>query len=291
LRLQNSSVRINTGLNSQGTYEHENDEGAWIDDDRFRSSNTRVTTIATSHAQNDSGMFEFNFRDERYLPFERAGVISDWQAEMTTDKELRQLDASTIADFILHIDYTAKSDAGLFKDKATDHVKEFLNNVADFNEQPLTQMFSMKYDFPTEWYRFLHPPVQGSDQVLNFIVGHERLPFFVQERDVAVMGLTVLASSSKDGDYNMTLTYTKPNADVVVSTETTTSTKPRYGDLKVLTLDTDDAGLALDELDIGAEMTLKLKRQVAPNYKGLSTDPDEIDDLLLAFHYKLIPVV
>ena len=108
---------------------------------------------------------------------------------------------------------------------------------------------------------------------------------------MAVMGLTVLASSSKDGDYNMTLTYTKPNADVVVSTETTTSTKPRYGDLKVLTLDTDDAGLALDELDIGAEMTLKLKRQVAPNYKGLSTDPDEIDDLLLAFHYKLIPVV
>jgi hypothetical protein len=35
-----------------------------------------MQSIATSHAQNDSGMFELNFRDERYLPFEGAGAIS-----------------------------------------------------------------------------------------------------------------------------------------------------------------------------------------------------------------------
>jgi hypothetical protein len=32
--------------------------------------------IATSTAQNDAGVFEFNFRDERYMPFEGAGAIS-----------------------------------------------------------------------------------------------------------------------------------------------------------------------------------------------------------------------
>jgi hypothetical protein len=28
-------------------------------------------------------MFELNFRDERYLPFEGAGAISTWQLELT----------------------------------------------------------------------------------------------------------------------------------------------------------------------------------------------------------------
>jgi hypothetical protein len=32
----------------------------------------RPQSIATSNAQNDDGMFELNFRDERYLPFEGA---------------------------------------------------------------------------------------------------------------------------------------------------------------------------------------------------------------------------
>ncbi|MFZ0445444.1 MAG: hypothetical protein WAM95_12655 [Bacillus sp. (in: firmicutes)] len=32
-----------------------------------------IDAIATRSAQNDSGMFELNFKDERYLPFEGAG--------------------------------------------------------------------------------------------------------------------------------------------------------------------------------------------------------------------------
>lgn len=38
--------------------------------------------IATSNAQNDSGTFELNFRDERYLPFEGAGAISKWRLDL-----------------------------------------------------------------------------------------------------------------------------------------------------------------------------------------------------------------
>jgi hypothetical protein len=52
LRLLKNTIRIN----SIGNYEHENDEGLWIDDDRFRTSNVPVTSIATSTGQNDAGM-------------------------------------------------------------------------------------------------------------------------------------------------------------------------------------------------------------------------------------------
>jgi Tc toxin complex TcA C-terminal TcB-binding domain len=46
------------------------------DDPRFLRDHVLLQSIATSSAQNDSGMFELNFRDERYLPFEGAGAIS-----------------------------------------------------------------------------------------------------------------------------------------------------------------------------------------------------------------------
>src|SRR5215470_12113539 len=60
LRLLKNSIRINTVLN--GNYEHNNDEGVWIDDPRFRESNVPVKGIATSTGQRDTGMFELNFR-------------------------------------------------------------------------------------------------------------------------------------------------------------------------------------------------------------------------------------
>jgi hypothetical protein len=40
------------------------------DDTRFRNDFVSVQSIATSHGQNDAGLFELNLRDERFLPFE-----------------------------------------------------------------------------------------------------------------------------------------------------------------------------------------------------------------------------
>ncbi|HCN84890.1 MAG TPA: hypothetical protein DIT07_14925, partial [Sphingobacteriaceae bacterium] len=58
LRLLKNIVRLKTTMNDDGLYEHNNDEGIWIDDDRFRESNVPVKSIATSTGQRDSGMFE-----------------------------------------------------------------------------------------------------------------------------------------------------------------------------------------------------------------------------------------
>lgn len=56
-----------------------------IDDPRFRDEIAAIQSIATSNAQNDHGMIEFNFRDERYLPFEGAGAISFWHIKLNKD--------------------------------------------------------------------------------------------------------------------------------------------------------------------------------------------------------------
>jgi len=61
----------------------------------------RNVSIATSTAQNDAGVFEFSFRDERYMPFEGAGAISSWK--LSLPKNFRPFEYQTINDGILHL--------------------------------------------------------------------------------------------------------------------------------------------------------------------------------------------
>lgn len=119
LRLLKSSIRINTkDADKADNYPRHNNGGVPIDDDRFIENNIPVKEIAPSSAQNDSGLFKLSFRDERYLPFEGAGVVSQWSLELFNDnsedfgKALRQFDYNTITDTILHIKYTAREDVG-----------------------------------------------------------------------------------------------------------------------------------------------------------------------------------
>ncbi|WP_264723604.1 Tc toxin subunit A-related protein [Wolbachia endosymbiont (group A) of Cheilosia soror] len=49
--------------------------------------------------QAESGLFELNFNDERYLPFEGTGAVSDWI--------LKLRNATKVSDVIVHLDYTA----------------------------------------------------------------------------------------------------------------------------------------------------------------------------------------
>ncbi|HTZ20628.1 MAG TPA: hypothetical protein VMC06_07080 [Opitutaceae bacterium] len=53
-------------------------------------SNVPITSIAVSSEQNASGVFELNFRDECYIPFEGAGAIGRWRIELP--KDFRQFD-------------------------------------------------------------------------------------------------------------------------------------------------------------------------------------------------------
>src|SRR5438270_10703149 len=58
-------------------------------------------------------MFELNFRDERYLPFEGAGVISTWRIELP--KDCNAFDFETISDVIITLNYTAREGGELLR--------------------------------------------------------------------------------------------------------------------------------------------------------------------------------
>src|SRR5262249_13537970 len=83
--------------------------GGYADPKNREVSYGPIESIATSSGQNDSGLFELNFHDERYLPFEGAGATSTWNFRLAPT--FRAFDYDTINDVILHLRYTAR-DAG-----------------------------------------------------------------------------------------------------------------------------------------------------------------------------------
>ena len=72
--------------------------------------------IATSSGQNDSGLFELNFRDERYLPFEYMGAVSRWRIELPPENNYFDLD--TLTDVVLHLNYTAREGGEALREAA-----------------------------------------------------------------------------------------------------------------------------------------------------------------------------
>jgi hypothetical protein len=193
LRLVKNMVRINnslTGDDPQNPYVHNHDDsGVYTDDDRFRESHVRVNAIATSSGQNDSGMFELNFRDERYLPFEGAGAVSVWQLELTQNSELRQFSYDTISDVILHVKYTSREDTGPFRDNAVKHLTDdVLSQIS--SELPLRRLFDLMHEFPTEWYAFLHPPA-GSPETLQFSLRRQSFPYVGPDKHIQLEAISL----------------------------------------------------------------------------------------------------
>lgn len=119
------------------------------EDDRFVDYIGAVQSIITSNANNDSGMFETNLRDERFLPFEGAGAESTWKLDLP--KDYPAFDYATISDVILHIRYTARQGVDPTK------VKTALDDLfQEANQANLALLFSLRHDFPTEWAAFVH---------------------------------------------------------------------------------------------------------------------------------------
>ena len=143
--------------------------------------NSRTTLIATSTAQNDSGVFQLNFRDERYMPFEGAGAISSWK--LSLPKNFRQFDYQTINDVIIHISYTAEYDE-LFRDKVeaqNDAMEGTLLNILKNNS--LYRLLSLRQEFSTDFHRLSEQPV---DSPVVMKIQNKHFPLFMNGRNLKV---------------------------------------------------------------------------------------------------------
>lgn len=151
------------------------------DSTRFLDSFGTIHSVVTSGASNDSGMFETNLRDERYLPFEGSGAVSRWRLELPG--EFRQFDFGTIADVILHVRYTAREGGSQLRDAA---IEQLAATLAAANQTAPVVLLGLRNDYPGEWQRFL-----GGDP-LAIGIGRNRFSYIAQGRTIAVQSLALV---------------------------------------------------------------------------------------------------
>jgi len=190
LTLLKSSIRT-TPVLSDGVYARD-----VTGDDRFSDYFGSLQSIVTSSANMDSGLFETNLRDERYLPFEHSGVISEWQLELPANpgnKDPRQFDYDTISDVILHIRYTARQGGDLLRKGATDNLKDLIKTASAAGS---VRLFSTRHEFPTEWAKFQSEAADANGHYpLALTLLREHYPFWSQDRLKNVERVEILAQS------------------------------------------------------------------------------------------------
>ncbi|GAA4235106.1 hypothetical protein GCM10022254_41620 [Actinomadura meridiana] len=199
-RLLHSSVRVDPVVANGKKY------ARGTADPRFRDYTGPVQSIVTSTGQDDSGLFETNLRDERFLPFEGAGAISEWQ--LSLPDTFRQFDYESITDVVLHLRYTARDGGDELADHAVAELHDALNTWLHSGEKSLYRVFSARREFSDQWSRFL-APTGAADPTAIFTIAKGRFPrVFHGEK----------------------LTIAKPSVVLVLSQELTPDGSGRYLD-------------------------------------------------------------
>lgn len=147
IALESSSVRIDSDATNK--YERRSKKGVPTDDSRFVDNRGLSETIVTSSGQSDSGLFEVNLRDDRYLPFEGHGAISRWRVDLP--RYSNGFSPDSMADVILHVRYTARDGGDDLRQAALDSVNAMISKTAT---SPLYRMLSLRHDYPSEWNRY-----------------------------------------------------------------------------------------------------------------------------------------
>ena len=277
LRLTKNSIRINTDTGA-GYPHNADDQGVPVDDPRFVENNIPVKAIAASNGQSDSGVFELSFRDERYLPFEGAGTISSWSLELFNDatdpnfgRELRQFDYGTISDVILNIKYTAREDAGPFKNNAIAHLREYF---ADDGTTPSVRILSFRQEFPGQWHRFLTPPNPADGNVLEWAMSPDHFRILDGGKTLQINTVWILARCTGTGNFNIAMTPPSPAGGNTASLISV----PEYGGLHFSQL----SGLGI-EIDLANPPKTWKFKMTGPN--GI-LQTGEVEDVYLIFGYE-----
>jgi len=237
------------------------------DDTRFKTIFGTISSIATSNGQNDSGTFELNFNDDRYLPFEGAGVIADWEINMPVENNY--FDFASISDVILHINYTSRSGGGQLAAAANEALQSILPSQT-------ARLFSLKHEFATEWYKFLNPEGEN-DQEFIMTLKAEHFPFFIRSKiaSLKIRSMDIFVETRSEDIPGFT-------AEMKVTSGSQLSDLPVDPDSEFNNVFHLSHEFTQGSFPAAAgELRLKLKSSTADNYKSLADD--QVKNVFLLF--------
>jgi hypothetical protein len=138
--------------------------------------------IATSGGQNDSGLFELNFNDPRYLPFEYMGTVSRWRIELPP--ETNYFDLDTLTDLVVHLNYTAREGGEALREAAMRAARCRLPGDG-------WAFFDARHDFPDAWelLRRQRPQEEHGGRTLAMHLSRRFFPFLPRDPRIQITRL------------------------------------------------------------------------------------------------------
>lgn len=120
--------------------------------------------IAISKGVNDSGLFVLDFNDDRYLPFEGTGAVSNWSLSLPPDTN--RINFDSISDVIINVKYTAKNGGTSFAAQVKSIYSALPNSSGDFVK---AKIFDLQQAFYPNWFKMFNTPPDANDlQSISF---------------------------------------------------------------------------------------------------------------------------
>jgi hypothetical protein len=167
------------------------------------------SSVSTSTGQGDAGVFELSFRDERYMPFEGAGAVSEWRLELPSS--FRPFDYQSINDVFINISYTAEED-GVMRQQVESLSAAAEGALLDYlSNNQLTRVFSLRQEFSNAYNRLVEAAA-GTPVTIEITDRH--FPLFLQGRALTVAKATAVlgvVDRGSVGAFAMTVNGTPVN--------------------------------------------------------------------------------
>ena len=168
------------------------------DDPRVVRCYGSCEAIATSTGQNDSGLFELNFNDERYLPFEFMGAVCRLRIELPAENNF--FDMNTLSDLMLRMNFTAREGGTLLRRAANAYAQRHLPGDG-------WCFFDVHRDFADAWQLFLDtskdedaPHGEERSRRLRLRLDRRMFPFVPGGEDLRVTEIAILFDADPEDD-------------------------------------------------------------------------------------------
>jgi hypothetical protein len=155
-------------------------------DPRWVSENGALEAIATSSGQNDAGLFEVDFRDDRYLPFEYRGAVSRWCLELP--HENNYFDMDSLSDVVMHLNYTSREGGERLRHEAREASACDLPGAG-------WCLFDLRHDFADAWELFRrrrHDHEERHERSLDLRFTRAMFPFVPGMHELYIKSVALL---------------------------------------------------------------------------------------------------
>jgi hypothetical protein len=160
-------------------------------DPRIVRSYAAREAIATSSGQNDSGLFELSFHDDRYLPFEFQGAVSRWRIEMPQENNYFPME--TLTDVMVNVNFTAREGGGMLRRAASEAARKHLPGSG-------WCFFDVRHEFPDAW-QLLRSSSREKERgaKLDLRLDRKMFPFIPGGAELSITKMAILFSGFEPG--------------------------------------------------------------------------------------------